>query len=173
MLSGQNSDRAREFIIQAYPEDGSMLIQETAVRNSGFAGGKFLARMKHKNPDGSEFSLSSLYMGAIVEIRQHLFEIEDADERTLTFMESHPEIWSQSDTGAIRSRIKASRNALESLINRRLNDRDSASTSLTYAEARDLLYAAGVDVTLQESVTLFRQLDPSHQGSIPSKSLLM
>jgi hypothetical protein len=129
--------------------------------------------MKHKNRDGSAFSFSSLYVGAIVEIRQHLFEVEDADERTLAFMESHSDMWPQSDARTVRAKVSAARSALETCINERRGNRESVSASLTYAEARELLCAAGVDVTLQESVTLFRQLDPSHHGSISSDSLLL
>lgn len=167
LIFAQNSDRNRDFTIQAYPEDNTILIQETAVRNSGFAGGRFLARLRHKNRDGSPFELSSLFIGTSVEIRQHMFVIEDADERTLSFMESHSDMWPQCDARAVRAKVGAARNSIQPLVSQR------EESPLTYAEARELLQEAGIDISLQESITLFRQLDPSHSGSIQAGALIM
>jgi len=50
LLSENREDNTRKFIISFFCGDDTIMAYETADKNSGIWGGKFLERSKHKNP---------------------------------------------------------------------------------------------------------------------------
>lgn len=72
-------DAPRRFTIACYPSDDSMAIFEPPIRNTGFRGGVFLKRNKHRKPDGTPFVATDFAPGAVVTIYAHKFSIIDAD----------------------------------------------------------------------------------------------
>jgi len=77
-------DAVRRFVIQLYPQDDTLAIQEPPVRNSGVLGGKFLARGKHRKPDGSLYTAADFAIGGTVTINGFNFYLEGTDDFTKT-----------------------------------------------------------------------------------------
>lgn len=85
-------DRGRLFTLNYFVEDGEMMVQETALRNSGFTGGKFNRKQRLlKSFDGIHpqfYTLTDLTMGAVLNIANFKFEIVACDEHTSKFLEN-------------------------------------------------------------------------------------
>lgn len=156
----------REFVIQGFLEDDTIQIQEIPVRNSGFAGGKFLARGKHNDAEGKPLKPSDFFIGARVKVRCHEFDILDADERTLKHMEHYFDLWPQSNLGYIQQRLRLAQGSI------RVQAAKYGDAAIGYESARGLLSDSGLKLTLQESITLFRAIDPSNSGFIRVQSLI-
>ncbi|CAM9243048.1 unnamed protein product, partial [Ectocarpus fasciculatus] len=162
-----SSDREREFVIQAFLEDDTIQIQELAIRNSGFAGGKFLARGRQTAPDGSRLMPQDLFIGGSVKVRCHEFEILDADERTIKHMEKNCLLWPQSNLNSIMHRLQIAGDAIQEQV------AAWGDAAVGYDGIKSLLKAAGIPLTTQESITLFRALDPKNTGFIRTSALVM
>lgn len=66
--------------------------------NTGLAGGKFLERCKTTNaPAGRTFLPSDFFVGARIEVFRRQFEILEADEYALNYMEQHCDEFPMSD----------------------------------------------------------------------------
>ena len=163
----KNSDGAREFVIQAFLEDDTIQIQELAVRNSGFMAGKFLARGRQTTPDGTRLLPQDLYIGGQVKVRCHAFDILDSDERTIKHMEQNPHIWPQSNLNSIKHRLQIAGDAIQELIT------PMGDTAVGYTAIKDILRNVGVNLSMQECITLFRDLDPKNSGFVRTSALLM
>lgn len=75
-------DRHRQFVIQLYLENDTLMIYEPAIRNSGIVGGKFLNREKHRKADGSVYTVADFKIGNEVTIHKRTFLVVDADSYT-------------------------------------------------------------------------------------------
>lgn len=83
LVTDRLEDLERRFVITFYLGDKTLMIYEKQIRNSGFGGGKFLEKMKYKNPNSGEFyEPVDFLVGKIVEINKHLFKIVNCDEKT-------------------------------------------------------------------------------------------
>ena len=154
-------------MIQVFLEDDTIQIQEIKLRNTGFMGGKFLARGRQKASDGSIIKPSDLFVGGIVKVRCRAFDIVDADERTIKHMEQNCLQWPQSNLSSIKHRVQIAGDAIAEHVNA------TGDAAIGYAAAKDLLRIAGVNLTTQESITLFRHLDSSNSGFIRTTALVM
>lgn len=137
------------------------------MRNSGFAAGKFLARGKQAAPDGSRLMPQDLFIGGIVKVRCHAFEILDADERTIKHMENNCLKWPQSNLNSIKHRLQIAGDAIQEQISA------WGDAAIGYDAIKSVLHAAGVQLTRQESITLFRALDPKNSGFIRTSALVV
>ncbi|KAE9252341.1 hypothetical protein PF002_g3873 [Phytophthora fragariae] len=107
----------REFVVTYFLEDETLAVFEPRVRNSGVLGGRFLDRARfRKDPklanstgarDGTvpmHYQAPDMYVGAVLsfEFSPHQrLELIEADSQTLSFCESHPEIFRFSDSSAV------------------------------------------------------------------------
>lgn len=87
LLSGGPDDVNRRFVISFYVQDGTVKILEPPVRNSGFVGGLFLSRRPIKLENGEPLTEKHLYVGCKLRILNHHFELLEANESTLRWME--------------------------------------------------------------------------------------
>lgn len=100
MLSDVKENNDRLFIINYYLNDDTISVYELSCRNAGFKGGEFIGRCKIYFPNQPKFTsqrpvaytAQDLYLGAIVNFRNFIFQIISADLFALTFMEEHKEI---------------------------------------------------------------------------------
>lgn len=105
-------DKARQFIITWYLADDSIAVYEHAQRNSGIVGGKWLSRTRAKTiavPGGKagEFlTKGHLYVGAVLTLKGHRFELDAADEYTLRVMEGTDDVWPLSKLENVISLLK-------------------------------------------------------------------
>uniref|UniRef100_T1J708 EF-hand domain-containing family member C2 n=1 Tax=Strigamia maritima TaxID=126957 RepID=T1J708_STRMM len=108
----------RKFVINVFLIDSKIMVYEVPQRNSGFAGGKFIGKLKIKkaidpNPPAGEISshyynASDFYIGAAIKLNNFEFRITDADEYCLKHMEDHPEQFPQANITYIIKKIKES-----------------------------------------------------------------
>ncbi|KAF0292157.1 EF-hand domain-containing protein 1 [Amphibalanus amphitrite] len=87
--------RERRFIISYYPSDDTISIYERVLRNSGVIGGKFLHRRRVDKPESTKehpvyFTLRDFCIGATLQIYNHRFQIVNADQFVLKFLEANP-----------------------------------------------------------------------------------
>ena len=55
LVSKNREDNARKFIISFFCGDDTIMAYETASKNSGIWGGKFLERARARNPKNEQF----------------------------------------------------------------------------------------------------------------------
>lgn len=77
-------DVDRRFIITFYLNDDTVMVYEPQQRNSGIVSGKFLEKMKYKNPrnDLKFFEPADFIIGRDVVINSYDFHITGCDLRT-------------------------------------------------------------------------------------------
>lgn len=95
-------NHTRRFLIQYFLVDNTIRIYEPPIRNSGFIGGNYLARTQIQDKrTGTVLQGSSLYIGGVVHACGNNFLLHDANDSTLSYMESHPLVYPQSDIHAV------------------------------------------------------------------------
>ena len=98
LISDFKDDGNRDFLLQYFLQDQSMQIFEEKKKMNGFRGGRFLNRMKVKNPQTQKYYTDDfMAVGATLEISGRTFELISAPEYTLCLMESKPKHFIQSD----------------------------------------------------------------------------
>ncbi|VDO52689.1 unnamed protein product [Schistosoma margrebowiei] len=113
LLSDRPIDRDRQFVISCYLSDDTISIFEPQQKNSGFQGGLFLERSKIKKPDSKLFDNkpieyykpTDLYVGAKLDFNTFLFELTEADDYTLDYMEKHKTQFKQADYQLILNKL--------------------------------------------------------------------
>lgn len=86
-VTNKPEDINRRFILTYYLADDTISIYEKAQRNSGFIGGKFLERMKLKNPVTTQpFQPHDFHTGATLTLNHYVFELLEADGFTKSFL---------------------------------------------------------------------------------------
>ncbi|KAF5401090.1 EF-hand domain containing 2 [Paragonimus heterotremus] len=114
MVTDNPLDRDRLFVISCFLCDDTFSIYEPTTRNSGFKGGLFLERCRVKKPNAERFSTKppdyytphDLYVGAILEMNSFKFELLDADEYALQYMEQHNTEFPYSDVRVIHDKLR-------------------------------------------------------------------
>merc|ERR1711871_53068 len=105
MANGLKEDAARKFILGIFLADDSVAVWEVRQRNSGQTEGKWAERSKKRNAaTGGWLMPSDFYVGTTVKINGTPFHILKADEYTLTYMVSNPEMFQKAGIGSIVSR---------------------------------------------------------------------
>ncbi|KAA0190063.1 EF-hand domain-containing family member C2, partial [Fasciolopsis buskii] len=114
LISKDPVDQDRLFLISCYLSDETFSIYEPVRRNSGFKGGLFLERGRVKKPSNDRFPVelsdyykpSDAYVGAVLEFNHFKFELTDADEYTMKYMEDHSTEFPVSDINLILDKLK-------------------------------------------------------------------
>lgn len=161
-------DASRKFIITYYLADDTVAVFEQAVRNSGIIGGKWMTRNRAKNLDtGKYFDKGDLFVGAVVTLKGHRFDVESADEFTLRLMENAEDVWPLSSINKVMHTLK--RKVQEHSISARRMfrtiDKDF-SGFITIEEFNTALVKWGMDVPKAAMVTIMRTYDQSGDGRI-------
>ncbi|VDL98195.1 unnamed protein product [Schistocephalus solidus] len=141
-------DRDRCFIIYCFLTDDTFLIYEPPVRNSGFKGGKFMERRKVMKPGQERFRINlpdyyttvDVYVGAVVEFNNFLFEVCGADEYAYRYMEQHPAEFPFSDVPRIMSKLRPLMQGREEEMNNFVKELDpEGAKSMPYADFEKLI----------------------------------
>merc|ERR1719424_2686091 len=99
-------DQGRIFVIKYFLSDDTLGAFEPPQKNSGVMGGKFVKRGRMKKPNSHEYyTQADLYTGAQLEINKFQFVLYQADEYSLSYMESDPESHPMSDIGYIAEQL--------------------------------------------------------------------
>jgi hypothetical protein len=86
--SPKENFHVRECVIYYYLEDGTMMVSEPKVENSGIPQGTFVKRHKIPKPGGGYYSYPDLDCGITVSIYSRAFRIVDCDNFTRNFFEN-------------------------------------------------------------------------------------
>jgi hypothetical protein len=97
----------RRFVIQYFMEDDTMAVYEPPIRNSGIVGGKFLSRQVVKMHDGSKYQASDMFIGNIIDMWCHHFELLNADENTYRLMENDVKTFPFSDIDKVNKLLSS------------------------------------------------------------------
>lgn len=161
-------DASRQFIITYYLADDTIAVFEKAMRNSGIIGGKWLSRARLKNLDTSKyFEKGDFFVGSVVTLKGHRFDLESADEFTLRLMEGAGAVWPLSNISFVMETLK--RKIQEHSISARRMfrtiDKDY-SGFITLEEFSAALTKWGMEVPKAGMVTIMRAYDKSGDGRI-------
>merc|ERR1719313_2791536 len=99
-------DQGRIFVIKYYLSDDTVAVFEPPQKNSGVVGGKFLERTRIKKNNSHEYyNQADFYTGAVLECNHFRFVLYQADEYSLSYMESDPESHPMSDITYIAEQL--------------------------------------------------------------------
>ena len=157
MDSEYPEDADRVFALYYYLEDKTILILERKDPRKGIQGGRFLARMKCKNPLTGEFYDDDAFaVGRTVTCAGRDFQLIDAPEYTLCQMEAHANRFPQAD---LRVAVESvARGPGCDLVRERFEERDpSRLGKVTANVARTVLAPFVADISKQEQLTLLRR----------------
>jgi hypothetical protein len=140
-------DANRKFIIGIFLSDDTVAVWEVRQRNSGCVEGKFRERGMTVNPaTGKNFKPEDFFVGGRVHLSAMPFRIVRADEYTLKYMESNPDVFPQSSIGLLCLKLSP------------LAERMDPSTGMEPEEFRDFVKEQiGIELTEMELVTLLRE----------------
>ena len=108
LASSNPYDAERDFILNFYCGDDTIQVTELTAKNSGWVGGKFLERSRHKNPvTGNFYTEKDIIIGALLVLNCHKFRLITCDEYTSKYMEENPEIFPEASFQAIMEKMRS------------------------------------------------------------------
>ncbi|KAH0785038.1 EF-hand domain-containing family member C2 isoform X2 [Histomonas meleagridis] len=157
MITRNTVDASRRFIITFYLSDDTLQIFEPQQRNSGIIGGKFLQRAKMKNIDTNEyFKAQDFEVGKVITVNNIKFQLLEATEYALSYMEADPDNFPQADlfeiVNKLRAAIRASGKTPKDLFNRY-----SAGGRMDVEGLLDLAKDVSCTMSYHEAVTIMRR----------------
>ena len=163
------ADLDRTFMLQFFMSDDTLSVFEPAARNTGFPGGKFLERgivTKDGHPTGARYRSADFAVGAVVRVYNRLFALVEADGFSLTYMESQPDTFPDSDLDGVIARIRgqADGEALRSLL-------EASGDVIPPQTLKEVLGACGSRVSEQALLTICRQWSADGQANVPCAQL--
>lgn len=150
-------DADRVFALYYYLADKTILILERKDPRKGIQGGRFLARMKCKNPTTGEFYDDDAFaVGRTVTCAGRDFQLIDAPEYTLCQMEANADRFPQAD---LRVAVEAvARGPGCDAVRARFEERDASRSGRVPANVAKTVLAPFVEyITKQEQLTLLRR----------------
>merc|ERR1719424_2767211 len=162
-------DQGRIFVVKYFLADDTVAVFEPPQKNSGIVGGKFLERTRVKKPNSHEYyNQADFYTGAQIEFNKFPFVLYQADEYSLSYMESDPESHPMSDVGYIAEQLAPVVKEKKSALGSKFVEADKAASGfVSYEVLQDAL--AGNDQVL---ITLMRRFDLNKDGNIAYNDLL-
>lgn len=152
-------DFQRRFLVNFFLVDDTLSVFEPPVRNSGIVGGKFFERGECKNSiTGDFYGQEDLFVGAVITVSNRDFELLQADDYTLKYMEEHAAAsFPQSDLELVLSKVKeqigSSGIDRDGLLSH-LGDDDGKGYGVASLHA--CINASGCAISKQEAVTILR-----------------
>jgi len=138
------------------------------MRNSGFVAGKFLDRMRCKNAQtGAWFKPHEFFVGASLIVNGFVFDLLEADEATLRFMEGDPDNFTKANVEDI---LKGLADVLwDKSFRKATTFRDIDKDKDRYidiGEFADLCEKLGWKLDEHQKLTIFRKFDDDGSGRI-------
>ena len=157
MVTKNAVDASRTFIITFFLADDTVEIYEPPERNSGIIAGKYLQRMKIKNPEtGDYFKASDLEVGRVVIINRQQFRLLQATEYAMSYMEADPDSFPQADLSSIIDKLRfAIRQARKTPKDVFMEYSDHGKMDIDGLMA--LFKGVGFEITLHEAMTVMRR----------------
>ena len=148
-------------MIQYYMEDDTIDIHEPPVRNSGILGGIFLGRQGVKKPDGTNYSHMDMFIGNIVDLFCHRFELLDADEHTYRLMEND-KTFPYSNFNLLHASISEKASDIRQYFVKHSFTDDKVDMN----DFEVMSKSVGLKLNKQQLLTLWRKLDKKGRGKV-------
>eukprot|EP00796_Vickermania_ingenoplastis_P013468 gene13468-9276_t len=168
-------DEGREFVITFYRETGELEIQERARRNTGFIGGRFLLKGKHRKelPDGSTapFTPQDFQVGQTVVIYSRPFRLVEMDEGTRRILEG-------TDKPVTEEKIRDYIASIKQQLKLKYESPKEAFMALApqgtfgYRQVKEFLRSCSCDITDDEAILIVQNLSPESHGVITYDAFL-
>jgi hypothetical protein len=161
-------DQGRIFVIKYFLADDTVAVFEPPQKNSGIVGGKFLERGRIHKPHSHEyFCQADFYTGAVLEFHCWTFVLYQADEYTLSYMESDPASHPMSDIAYIAEQLGPVIKENAEVLLPKFKAADANGTGLvTYEILQDALTDNKMELNDQVLITLMRRFDINKDGTI-------
>jgi len=167
-------DQGRIFVIKYFLADDTVAVFEPPQKNSGIIGGKFLERTRVKKPNSHEYyTQADFYTGAQIVFNKFPFVLYQADEYSLSYMESDPESHPMSDIAYIAEQLAPVLSEKKEFLLQIFKQADSANTGLvSYEVLQDGLARCDMELNDQVLISLMRRFDLHKDGNIAYNDLL-
>jgi len=167
-------DAGRVFVIKYFLADDTVAVFEPPQKNSGVIGGKFLERGRLKKPNSHEYYCQAdFFTGAQLVFNKFTFIVYQADEYSLSYMESDPDSHPMSNVGYINDQLapvlKDKRDVLAAGF--AAADTDGVGT-VSYDVMQDVLMSNDMELNDQVLITLLRRFDLNKDGNIAYNDML-
>jgi len=161
-------DQGRIFVIKYFLSDDTVAAFEPPQKNSGVMGGKFIKRDRFKKPNSHEYyTQADFYTGAQVEFNKFQFVLYQADEYSLSYMESDPEAHPMSDIHYIAEQLAPVLKEKLAVLSEGFKAADpSGSGFVSYEVMQDTLSESDMELNDQVLITLMRRYDLHKDGCI-------
>jgi hypothetical protein len=174
MISKNEIDSSKKFVLSFYCGDDSIMIYLQPERNSGIQGGKFLEKRKYKNDLTQKYyTTNDLFMGQILNINNYKFQIISSDEYTFNFMFQRPDLFPLCDPEAIFDVLRErfhSWGSFEDFVN--AFKQNYEEDYIHFDTLHKILEDLGIYNTLQETFTIFYLCDSKENENICIEELL-
>jgi hypothetical protein len=155
IVSDYDDDSDRTFSVNYYLETKEIAIFEKKTKER--VGGKFLCKMKVKNPaTGKDYDDSAFYVGAQITAAGRVFELVDAPEYTLCQLEANANRFPEADLQKVVDSLKARIGG--TVVNQDFLAKDpDNSGQVATAEAQKVLFGYVPTITKQAAITIQRR----------------
>jgi len=168
-------DQGRIFVVKYFLADDTVAVFEPPQKNSGIVGGKFLERGRIKKPQSHEYYCQAdLYTGCVLEFHCWKFVVYQADEYTLSYMESDPDSHPMSDMGYIASQLMPVMAEKKEVLSAAFQQADANGTGMvSYEVLQEVLMKCDMELNDQVLISLMRRYDLGKDGNISWKEFVM
>jgi hypothetical protein len=168
-ITGTDNDRLTHLILNFFVGDDTISIYQTIKRNAGITGGKFLERKKYKNKARRDeyFATADFQIGAILEINNYLMRIVSADDFTIAYMQSNPDIFPLFELSEVRRRLREGRlKNGKAMLDVLLTAFKADATPYDFVGISEAIKSLGVTMSPQEVFSAFITADAEGTGHI-------
>jgi hypothetical protein len=167
LVTDEDRDTERVFAVNYYLTDREIAIFEKKNPRKGIDGGRFLAKMKVKDPlTGENYGDKAFYLGAQISAAGRVFELVDAPEYTLCQLEANSDRFPVAD---LQNAVDAlSQGVGRSDVERLFKAKDqSSSGSVSPDDAKTILFGLVPQILKQTAVTLLRRFTTEGRFDYP------
>ena len=146
--------------------DYTIQVYEPQQRNSGIVGGKWLQRTKLTNPDtGRPFQASDFEVGKILTINCHKFQLDQATEFAMSYMESDPDDFPQADLYNIVTPFQHAIKARK-LDPKLVFDQNSTRGRMNTNQLIAAFQSVGIPLSQHQALTIMRRYQVTSEPNI-------
>jgi hypothetical protein len=157
MITDYQDDLTRQFLFRYYLNDQTIAIFEKKT-TTGFQGGRFLNRMKVKNPQTQKpYDDSAIGIGKKVQVAARVFELVSAPDYTFCMMEANPARFLQCDLQFSVDALKAYLGKSRIDLAAEFAKAGPRGASVRTADAEKVLFAFDPGFPRQSAATIVRR----------------
>jgi hypothetical protein len=158
MISDYQEDSIRDFMVRYYLNDKTIAVFEGKSTKSGFQGGRFLARMKVKDPHTQQnYDDGPFAVGNKVQLAGRYFDLIDAPEYTFCLMEANPLRFPLADMQYSIQKLGAYLTTKSVDLTAAFAEKDPTQSGILTVDAADILYSFAPAFPKHCAITIVRR----------------